>query len=101
MASRYSGLGIPMFLPALSFGGALFLAGALLASITILFLLDGWASAQQMRRNGLVIRLLSASYWLAAVPVMVGIVILAFALVLPLMFAALTGGGWLGAVPGL
>lgn len=54
-----------------------------------------------MRRNGLVIRLLSASYWLAAVPVMVGIVILAFALVLPLMFAALTGGGWLGAVPGL
>ena len=84
-----------MFLPTLDIGGTSFLAGALLTSITLLIVLDRWTSAESVRTNGVGIRARSAVYWLVAVPTMVGIVLFALTLILPLMFAAFTGDAWL------
>jgi hypothetical protein len=81
-----------MFLPSLNIAGALLLASALPASITLSILLDRRTSPESVRTNGLGIRLLSAAYWLAAMSTMVGVVLLAFALIVPLMIAAFAGG---------
>ena len=81
-----------MFLPTLTLGGAFILAGALLASITLLMLLDRWTSPESVRTNGRGIRLPSTVYWLAAVPTMVGIIFFVFALLLPLILPLLPVG---------
>ena len=91
-----------MFPSTLSVWGVLLLVSAIFAGITILILLNRWTSPVSVARNGVVIRLPSTLYWLAALPVMFCIILLAFALlILPFVIFALAGGGWPWALPGI
>jgi hypothetical protein len=88
-----------MYIPVLNFEASL--VGALLAGITLMFLIDSSTSAEGLTRTGHAVRLTSAITWLAVLPIMFGIVFVVLALIPSLIFAALTLGSWLGAIPGI
>lgn len=88
-----------LFIPTLGGIGSLFPLAALLAGITILILLGGWSAQEPVQqRPGMTIRVPTVVFWLTAVPMTVGIVFLALILLLPVLFAVLASGFWLGAV---
>ena len=70
---------LPMFfIPAPDGFGSLFPLAALLAGITILVLLGGWASRDSIQhRHGVAMRVPPVVFWITAVPMTVAIVFLA------------------------
>ncbi|MGA2031945.1 MAG: hypothetical protein ABSG68_06805 [Thermoguttaceae bacterium] len=88
-----------MLLDGLDAWGGLFSMGAPLLSIGVLMYLGGWSVGRTIpERTSLALGKPSARFWLAAIPVVAGIIVLALLLILSVLLVAMPGGVWLGSV---